>query len=232
MSHEPPDEASHALEIRPPDGETSDPADPQPATTDAQDPAGEPAAGEQEATAQDDEEDHVERCDDIEVNWPEQLSFMERWLSKERVTAACEKIVSDHGASFGRALLENIPLMMFVFVPLMAFLMKFFYPLTGRYYVEHLLFLVHFHSFFYLLMGMGIILDWTLISGGAAQTLGSLIFAGFAIYIPVYLFRAMRVVYGQGRLATAFKYVLLGIAYLLSLALMLAITVTVTAVTL
>jgi hypothetical protein len=176
--------------------------------------------------------DHSDNCEDIEVNWPESLSFMERWLSTERVTAACEKIVADHGASFGRALLENIPLMMFMFLPLMAFLMKFFYPLTGRYYVEHLLFLVHYHSFFYLLVGMGIVLDWVLIGGGAAETAGTLIFAGFAIYIPVYLFRAMRVVYGQGTLATAFKYVLLGIAYLISLALMLTITVTVTAVTL
>lgn len=232
VGHEPSDEASHAPETRPPDSETSDPADPQPATTDAQDPAGEPAAGEQGATAQDDDEDHVERCDDIEVNWPQQLSFMERWLSKERVTAACEKIVSDHGASFGRALLENIPLMMFVFVPLMAFLMKFFYPLTGRYYVEHLLFLVHYHSFFYLLLGIGILLDWVLIGVGGMETAGPVLFTVFAIYIPIYLFRAMRIVYGQGRLATAFKYVLLGISYLFSLTLMLAITVTVTAVTL
>jgi hypothetical protein len=37
------------------------------------------------------------------------------------------------------------------------------------------------------------------------------------IYLPVYLFRAMRVVYGQGFFATLFKYVLLGLAYLLAL---------------
>jgi hypothetical protein len=232
--HQPPDDEAHALEFRLGNGAPSDPGRQQPAKTGGQDPANEPAPGEPETTAPDDDADmdHSDNCEDIEVNWPESLSFMERWLSTERVTAACEKIVADHGASFGRALLENIPLMMFMFLPLMAFLMKFFYPLTGRYYVEHLLFLVHYHSFFYLLVGMGIVLDWVLIGGGAAETAGTLIFAGFAIYIPVYLFRAMRVVYGQGTLATAFKYVLLGIAYLISLALMLTITVTVTAVTL
>jgi quinol monooxygenase YgiN len=200
---------------------------------------GEPDTGAPDTDAEaggtpedDGDPDHADSCSDVEVNWPDQLAWMNRWLSTERVTAACEKIVADHGASFGRALLENIPLMMFAFVPFMALLMKFFYPLTGRYYVEHLLFLVHYHSFFYLLLGLGIVLDWLLEASSAPETPRTILFAVFSIYIPVYLFRAMRVVYRQGIPATAFKYMLLGMAYLFSLALMLAITVTVTAVTL
>jgi hypothetical protein len=204
-------------------GETATASDTGAPETDAE------AAG---TTEGDGDPDHAGRCSDIEVDWPDQLAWMNRWLSTERVTAACEKIVADHGASFGRALLENIPLMMFAFVPFMALLMKFFYPLTGRYYVEHLLFLVHYHSFFYLLLGLGIVLDWLLEASSAPETPQTILFAVFSIYIPVYLFKAMRVVYRQGIPATAFKYMLLGMAYLFSLALMLTITVTVTAVTL
>ena len=53
-----------------------------------------------------------------------------------------------------------------------------------------------------------------------------------AVYIPFYLFRAMRVVYTQGRMLTALKYVTLGLAYFTSLLLMLLATVTVTAISL
>ena len=53
-----------------------------------------------------------------------------------------------------------------------------------------------------------------------------------AVYIPLYLFRAMRVVYTQGRMLTALKYVTLGLAYFTSLLLMLLATVTVTAISL
>ncbi len=51
---------------------------------------------------------------------------------------------------FGRAVYENIPKMMFIFLPLIAAVMFVLYLGSGRYYVEHLLFFVHFHAFFFL----------------------------------------------------------------------------------
>ena len=39
----------------------------------------------------------------------------------------------------------------------------------------------------------------------------------FVLYIPYYLYRAMRRVYGQGRFVTLVKYSILGIAYLFSM---------------
>jgi hypothetical protein len=38
-------------------------------------------------------------------------------------------------------------------------------------------------------------------------------------YVPYYLYRAMRRVYGQGRIVTLFKYSLLGIGYVFFMAL-------------
>ncbi len=202
-------------------------------------PAGEtPAAtGSPEATGdvqvpQDSGSQEQDPCADVQVTWPEGIEWANRWLSGERLQTACRKIVADHGASFTRALLENIPAMMFIFVPLMAAVMKLLYPLSGRYYAEHLLFLVHFHAFFYLLISINMLAGWIFDGDWLPQWPAALLFAFSAVYIPFYLFRAMRVVYEQGRLATAFKYVLLGIAYLTSILLFLAGTVTITAVTL
>ena len=41
--------------------------------------------------------------------------------------------------------------------------------------------------------------------------------AAVSIYIPVYLFKSMRRVYGQGVFFTLVKYLMLGIAYFVSL---------------
>jgi len=171
-------------------------------------------------------------CADVQVNWPASLQWMNRWLSTDRVRKACEKIAADHGASFTGALLENIPGMMFLFLPLMAAVMKSLYPLTRRYYVEHLLFLVHYHSFFYLLMSMNIAIGWIFDGESLTDWPANVLHVVSAVYLPVYLFRAMRVVYGQGRLLTGLKYLLLGVAYSTSLVLFLLGTVTITAISL
>jgi quinol monooxygenase YgiN len=176
--------------------------------------------------------DEPGQCADFGVDIPEELAWTRAWLSEERLKATCEKIVADHGASFGRALLENIPLMMFVFLPFMSFIMKALYPLSRRFYVEHLLFLVHYHSFFYLLLAINMATGWLFNGDRLTDTPAVLLNTVSAVYIPLYLFRAMRVVYTQGRMLTALKYVTLGLAYFTSLLLMLLATVTVTAISL
>jgi Protein of unknown function (DUF3667)/Domain of unknown function (DUF4286) len=155
---------------------------------------------------------------------PENLKFEVPW-GKEyepRLRQACRKIWSDT-PSFGRALFQNIPKMMFIFLPLIAVVMYLLYIGSGRYYVEHLLFVVHFHAFFFL-GGLVILLvertAWlapgTTFAAGA-KGVGNFLMAAFAVYVPVYLFVAMRRVYGQGRLVTFLKYSALGIAYLTGL---------------
>ena len=123
----------------------------------------------------------------------------------------------DHGRSFGRALLANVPAMMFLFLPLMALVMKLAYPLSGRYYAEHLLFLVHFHSFFFLLNILLAALRWGADLAPPGVVPHDLLTAVAYLYVPIYLFRAMRRVYEQGFWLTAFKYLLLFFAYLTAL---------------
>jgi hypothetical protein len=138
-----------------------------------------------------------------------------------RLREACRKIVADQ-QSYGRALFENVPKMMFIFLPLIAAVMGVLYVRSGRYYVEHLLFVVHFHAFFFLAGIVVILLDRLadLLSGGAAEAVTvAQGFLGVALvfYVPVYLLKAMRRVYEQSWWKTIPKFVLLGLAYFFSL---------------
>jgi hypothetical protein len=139
-----------------------------------------------------------------------------------RARAACRKIVADSGASFGRALWENIPKMMFIFLPVMVLVNKFLYIGSRRYYVEHLLFFVHFHAFFFCVITVDI-LSWRLwpllpgITAQSPQVAPGVLTAAIVAYVPFYLYRAMRRVYEQGRVFTLLKFMTLIVAYLTSL---------------
>lgn len=141
-----------------------------------------------------------------------------------RLRQACNKIVND-SKGFGRALYDNVPKMMFIFLPLIAGLMYVLYLGSGRYYVEHLLFFVHYHAFFFL-GGMAVVLLERIAGllgpgriGGILDSAGKLLIVILIFYVPYYLYRAMRRVYGQGRFFTLVKYSILGVGYLFFLTL-------------
>ncbi len=124
------------------------------------------------------------------------------------------------GKGFGRAVYENIPKMMFIFLPLIAVVMFVLYLGSGRYYVEHLLFFVHFHAFFFVCGIAILVLERTssmlvdTVVGSGLKTAENILTAVLMFYVPYYLYRAMRRVYGQGRFVTLVKYSLLLIGYL------------------
>jgi hypothetical protein len=122
---------------------------------------------------------------------------------------ACAKIADDRGAGLGRAIVHNIPKAMFVFLPLLALAMKPMYWRPKRYYVEHLLFLVHNHAFVFLVLAVLAFLEKIPKVG---DHLGLLEFAMW-IYIAWYLYRGMRNVYQQRRAITVAKYFAVGFFY-------------------
>jgi hypothetical protein len=157
--------------------------------------------------------------------------------TEERARDACRKIAAD-GKGFGRAVYENIPKMMFIFLPLIAVVMVVLYLGSGRYYVEHLLFFVHYHTFFFL-CGIAILLlersSSMLVDsavGSGLKTAENILTAVLMFYVPYYLYRAMRRVYGQGRIVTLVKYSLLSIGYLVFMTLTVLGLVAYTALTL
>jgi len=147
---------------------------------------------------------------------------MPEWLTKrfpdERVKKICERNKARGNENLADALLDNIPVALIVLLPLMALVLKILYPLSRRYFVEHLLFFVHYHAFFFLMLIVQIL--FARIAGllgpedGAVDSISTLILVIASLYIPVYLYKAMRRVYGQGPLVTILKYLMLAVAYL------------------
>ena len=154
-----------------------------------------------------------------------------------KARAACRKIMAD-GKGFGQAVYENVPKMMFIFLPLIAMVMFVLYLGSGRYYVEHLLFFVHYHSFFFLAGISVVLLDniATWFAGTRAENgfdiAESLLGFGLMFYVPYYLYRAMRRVYGQRRFITLVKYSMLFVGYLVFMTLTVLGLVAYTALTL
>ncbi len=141
--------------------------------------------------------------------------------------AACIKIAEDSGAALFKSVVHNIPRAMFVFLPLLALVISLLYWRPKRYYVEHLLFLIHNHAFVFLLLTMLALLSMIPVVG---EHLGPLHFAAW-LYMIWYLFRAMRNVYGQGRTITLVKYVTVGFAYVVAGATVLLLTAIYSAMT-
>jgi len=140
-------------------------------------------------------------------------AWLQRRLTPERLQRVCERTQIDGGRAFLDKLVDNIPAALIILLPLMAFVLKALYPLSRRYYAEHLLFFVHFHAFFFMILSLQIMLmrlsTWLHIP----QALAILAVVVASFYVPVYLFMSMRRVYAQGRFITLLKYIVLIIAY-------------------
>ena len=153
---------------------------------------------------------------DCDVNGGD-LSELPEWFKRrfttERLKTVCERITADGGKAFAGLLRDNIPVALIVLLPLMALVLKVLYPLSRRYFVEHLLFVVHYHAFFFLILTLQILFARLAALVRLPEAIAMLAIVAASFYIPVYLYMAMRRVYGQGRILTFVKYVGLVIAY-------------------
>jgi len=143
--------------------------------------------------------------------------WLARRLTQERLQRICERMQIDDGRALLDRLLDNVPAALIILLPLMALVLKALYPLSKRYYVEHLLFFVHFHAFFFLILTLQVLLVRLAPILHMPEMVSVLTVVAASFYIPVYLFVAMRRVYSQGRLITSLKYIVLFIAYSMGL---------------
>jgi len=139
----------------------------------------------------------------------------------------CAKTAKDHGTALYKEVVHNIPRAMFVFLPLLALVMKLLYWRPRRYYVEHLLFLIHNHAFVFLALALLNLLDRIPVVGTHLGLLNFLVW----LYMFWYLFRAMRNVYQQSRGLTLAKYFAIGFSYILAGVTVLLLTTVYTALT-
>jgi hypothetical protein len=137
-----------------------------------------------------------------------------RWDGVEAtLRRACMQMRADGGKRFAEHFAETAPKLMFVFLPLMAAVALLFYWQPRRFYAEHLVLFLHNHAFTFLTLGVSSTVS--AISELPVPLIGALDLVNVALtfYTVWYVFRSMRVVYGQGRLATTFKFLAIGTIY-------------------
>jgi hypothetical protein len=148
-----------------------------------------------------------------------------KWLDEH----AKEKFGVDgtNGQAFLMALTNHLPAMMLVCIPLFALLLKILYIRRKIFYIDHLIYALHIHSFAYLAAILIILATIGLnhVSAGAfAGWLIAPLWVGFAAQI----FLSIRRVYQQSWLMSILKFLFGGFAYLIVLSIALCITCLVT----
>ena len=122
--------------------------------------------------------------------------------------------------------LINIPTMMLCCIPLFALVLKILYVRRGRYYVEHLVYALHIHSFVY--VGVLVITLIGLALGEWSQTARALVAFILSITMLVQVFLSIRRVYPQSWFFSVVKFLVGGFTYLIILVLAVGITALVT----
>jgi Protein of unknown function (DUF3667) len=95
-------------------------------------------------------------------------------------------------------MIRNIPIMMFILIPVLALLLKLAYIRSQKLYIEHLIFAFHWHTFLFCIFGILLALQYLF---GLPEAFGLLI---LVIYL-VYTYIAFKQVYQQGWFKTLVK---------------------------
>jgi uncharacterized protein DUF3667 len=164
---------------------------------------------------------HVSFFDD---NPDRPKSAIELWF-QQRIE---EKIGrnGDKAKFFFHSIMENLPIMMLTCIPIFAFLLKILYFFRRIFYIDHLIYALHIHSFAYsVTLGIGAI-GYAL--GRWLPALQPLIIFILVATVIVQILLSIRRVYRQGWFMTILKFFLGGFAYLLVLLIGLGATTFVT----
>src|SRR6266487_1739111 len=145
----------------------------------------------------------------------------ERWIE----TRAKEKM-GEHGTKMGlfiATLFSNLPYMMLCCIPLFAFVLKVLYIRRRVFYIDHLIYALHIHTFAYVAI-MLIVLITMGLNRVAPSLLAGWIIGLLWFAFAVQIFMSIRRVYRQGWFFSTFKFFAGGFVYLIVLFMALAAT--------
>jgi hypothetical protein len=145
----------------------------------------------------------------------------EKWIE-----ARAKEKMGEHGTKMGlfiATLFSNLPYMMLCCIPLFAFVLKILYIRRHIFYIDHLVYALHIHTFAYTAV-MLIVLATIGLNHVAPGTITGWIIALLWIAFAVQIFLSIRRVYRQGWFVSIFKFLFGGFAYLIVLIFALAVT--------
>ena len=145
----------------------------------------------------------------------------ERWIEGR----AKEKM-GEHGTKMGlfiSTLFSNLPYMMLCCIPLFALVLKLLYVRRHIFYIDHLIYALHIHTFFY--AGVMLIVLATIgLNRVAPSPIAGWLIALLWIAFVTQIFLSIRFVYRQGWFFSIFKFLFGGFVYLIVLVSALAVT--------
>jgi len=123
---------------------------------------------------------------------------------------------------------DILPAAVFVMLPLVALLFKFWYLFAGKYYVEHLIHALHNHAFLFVVFTLTLLSDSAASwlepeQAGRASEFSSWLTIVLMCWIPLYLLLSLKTVYRQGWGLTLTKFSIIGISYVVLLAMVTSI---------
>jgi hypothetical protein len=145
----------------------------------------------------------------------------EKWIE----TRAKQKL-GEHGTNlqlFLITMISNLPYMVLCCIPLFAFVLKILYLRKRVFYIDHLVYALHIHTFAYLAIMLIVLTTMGLnrtVPGLLAGWIVGLLWTIFAVQI----FLSIRRVYRQGWFFSIFKFFAGGFVYLIVLCMALAAT--------
>jgi hypothetical protein len=150
-----------------------------------------------------------------------------KWLEQR-----AEEKMGGRGGKMGlflRTLFSNLPYMMLCCIPLFALVLKILYIRKHIFYIDHLVYALHIHTFAY--VGVMLIVLATIgLSRSASETIAgwsiALLWCAFATQI----FLSIRRVYRQSWFITVLKFFIGGFVYLVVLFVALAVTFVITVI--
>jgi hypothetical protein len=145
----------------------------------------------------------------------------ERWIE-----ARAKEKMGEKGTKMGlfvSTLLSNLPYMMLCCIPLFAFVLKVLYIRRRIFYIDHLIYALHIHTFFYTAI-MLIVLATIGLNRFAPGPIAGWLIALLWIAFVTQIFLSIRYVYRQGWFFSIFKFLFGGFVYLMVLVFALAIT--------
>ncbi|MBN4081770.1 DUF3667 domain-containing protein [bacterium AH-315-C07] len=164
---------------------------------------------------------NIEEIDSIVGAWLDKNGVKTGTFWHNSITRVVHRslgIIQEEESSLEEAFHENLPPMMFFLLPLFALILKMMFFSSGKLYIEHVIFALHFHSFTFL----------SLIVDHLFELAGINITGWFYLLILVYLFLAARNVYQESKSAITLKLIGLGFLYWVAIILAAAITLILT----
>ncbi len=131
------------------------------------------------------------------------------------------------GGNFASFVLEKMIWMILLMMPALAFILKLLFIRRKQYFVEHLIFSFHTHSFAFLIFTVMLLIG----ARDNVGTLSTIILTLCFLWVSIYPYLAMRRFYGQSRWKTFIKYCILSFFYVVLFNSFLVLTFVLTALT-